>query len=627
MAITYIIAPVPQWLFTDDDGNILAGGKMNAYRSEDHSTPKTVYAKPGGEDPYPEDIIFNGSGMAGPFYWEQDSDNPGELYFLEVYDSNDNIVFTIDNYPTVNTGSGGSVTTALRDATNYLINNTFDHSVVEGATALDVSNLTNVLIAPGAHQGFTLPATTLLGGDIRFVKNKTGATDSVTFPEFGLGDNSLSTDLTPTNYFNLACTGVTTGEVHKRLQIAINKDVQNFSNQEVTITFWGKSSGANKQVTVNFMQFFGDGGSPSTTVLPAVMVKTLTTEWVQYHEKVTVTTVSGKSLGTCENDLFFLNFNFPTNAEFNTSIAKPAMYLGNSFPSLDYQDADYVAAITDAPRTGDIRMSMNSFAPFGWVAMNDGTIGSPTSNATNRANADVYPLYELIWSSIDADFAPVYTSAGAASSKGASASADYVANKQLQLTRTLGRVLAGAWGGSTQAGLATTKLSPTITSVDFGTEKIKLSSATGLMTGASIIFSGAGVMPGNLTAGVVYYIIRLATTDVDYATDIKVADTAELAIAGTARNLTAGFIAPITAQTPAYVLGEYDGNYTHTLTKAELPDPLVTTAQSVAVGSGGAASVIQSGTLYSDGTISNNGGNQPHNIMQNTVFMNIFAKL
>jgi len=77
----------------------------------------------------------------------------------------------------------------------------------------------------------------------------------------------------------------------------------------------------------------------------------------------------------------------------------------------------------------------------------------------------------------------------------------------------------------------------------------------------------------------------------------------------------------------ARAIGEYLGAETHTLTKAELPEPVVTNAANFSAAAGGGAAVIESSGGPGTGVISNPGGNQPHTIMQPTSFMNIFIKL
>jgi len=77
--------------------------------------------------------------------------------------------------------------------------------------------------------------------------------------------------------------------------------------------------------------------------------------------------------------------------------------------------------------------SLNNFVPYGWVAMDDGTIGSATSGSTSRANIDTFPLFDLIWNTFQGaqTLAPMFTSGGVPVAYGASPSADFSANRRL----------------------------------------------------------------------------------------------------------------------------------------------------------------------------------------------------
>ncbi len=83
-------------------------------------------------------------------------------------------------------------------------------------------------------------------------------------------------------------------------------------------------------------------------------------------------------------------------------------------------------------------------APSGYVMASGRTIGSAASGATERANADTEALYTLLWESMADAQAPV------ASGRGASAAADFAANKALQLPDCRGRARIGKdnMGGS-----------------------------------------------------------------------------------------------------------------------------------------------------------------------------------
>lgn len=129
--------------------------------------------------------------------------------------------------------------------------------------------------------------------------------------------------------------------------------------------------------------------------------------------------------------------------------------VNDSARELMAQIAVWLANPTSVPTigaftTGDVKLTLKTTADTGWVLMNDGTIGSASSGATTRANADTVTLYTLLWSNTaDADCA---VSGG----RGGSAAADFAANKTLALPKSLGRALAvyGTGSGLTARALA-----------------------------------------------------------------------------------------------------------------------------------------------------------------------------
>lgn len=85
-------------------------------------------------------------------------------------------------------------------------------------------------------------------------------------------------------------------------------------------------------------------------------------------------------------------------------------------------------------QTGDIKSRYSSGSLAGFVRLNGRTIGSATSGATERANADTQALFEFLWQ-VDANLA-------VSTGRGISANADWVANKNISLPDGRGRVLA-----------------------------------------------------------------------------------------------------------------------------------------------------------------------------------------
>lgn len=85
-------------------------------------------------------------------------------------------------------------------------------------------------------------------------------------------------------------------------------------------------------------------------------------------------------------------------------------------------------------QTGDIKTRYGTGALAGFVRLNARTIGSSTSGATERANADCQALFQYLWG---AD-----SSLDVSGGRGASAIADWSANKTITLPDGRGRVLA-----------------------------------------------------------------------------------------------------------------------------------------------------------------------------------------
>lgn len=95
-------------------------------------------------------------------------------------------------------------------------------------------------------------------------------------------------------------------------------------------------------------------------------------------------------------------------------------------------------------------------APPGFVAGDGGTIGDASSGATTRANADTLNLFAAQWAR-DASLRPIYTSAGALSTRGATAAADFAAHKAIRIGDLRDRVTRGYKSGGLGPGIGATQ--------------------------------------------------------------------------------------------------------------------------------------------------------------------------
>jgi microcystin-dependent protein len=114
--------------------------------------------------------------------------------------------------------------------------------------------------------------------------------------------------------------------------------------------------------------------------------------------------------------------------------------------------------------TGDVKARYGVGTLTGFVRANGRTIGSATSGATERANADTQTLFEYLWNT-DASLV-------VSSGRGATSIADWTANKTIALPDMRGRTIAGMDDMGTTA-------SNRLTSTFFGVSGIVLGQAGG----------------------------------------------------------------------------------------------------------------------------------------------------
>lgn len=114
-----------------------------------------------------------------------------------------------------------------------------------------------------------------------------------------------------------------------------------------------------------------------------------------------------------------------------------------------------------------------STAPSGWVRCNGLTIGNASSSATERANADTANLFTHLWNEYSNSVCAV------SGGRGASAAADYAANKAIALPDMRGRGFFGldGMGNSTAGRLGTIITDATTNGGSGGTETVTLSTS------------------------------------------------------------------------------------------------------------------------------------------------------
>lgn len=616
----FTIAPNPHWVIIDNFSKLPNGAAIYTYRSLDPSTFKPAFQDPAGMVPYGQPIVGFGNGTMPPIYWEFDSNNPSDTYYIRVYDSADTttqqFLWDFDGISGSSGGGGGTIITAF-DIENLIVNNVFYRNI--GNQSGTPSLPTSLVIAPGAHEGFVNDTSNInvtdngpVGGDIIFAKSNNSSSDSLSFIDFTPpGIHALpGQDPTPQQYLEYACTGPGSGETYKYVQFPVSQGVQNLSGQPVTLKIYARCNSGTPTLTLTWRQFFGSGGAPSLDALvPAAAPLTLTNAWKVFMINAVVPDITGSTPGSCGNDGLFLQVGFPLSPNTtNIDFIKLQIYLGTIAPSFQYDTNDQIDSLINTPRTGDTRTTINNFMP-GWVQMNDGSIGDGSSNSTARANVDTFPLFSQIWNLFNASqtLAPMFNSSGSPVSYGASATADFIAHNQLSLTRNLGRAMAGALPVQVSQSFTNTGNTLTVTS------------SASFFTGVPVVVSGGG-LPTPLVAGTTYYVIQLTLTT------LQLASSYANAIASTPIVLTTN--ASGTVIVAAHALGSVIGDETHAMSVGEMPSHDHNIPGLIQNYCGGGASSTYN-TTGPPGTTNTSftGGGSPFNIMQPTVYMNVFIKL
>jgi hypothetical protein len=155
----------------------------------------------------------------------------------------------------------------------------------------------------------------------------------------------------------------------------------------------------------------------------------------------------------------------------------PGVLLGGAIYTFTYDSSADAWIVEGAPSVvepaGTFRAYVGTTAPAGYVRANGRTIGNAASSASERANADTATLYALLWDNYSDTVCPV------SSGRGASAAADYAANKTITLPDLRGRALFGLddMGGSAAGRLAAATIDQTTNGATGGADTVTLARA------------------------------------------------------------------------------------------------------------------------------------------------------
>ena len=143
------------------------------------------------------------------------------------------------------------------------------------------------------------------------------------------------------------------------------ESVRTLAGQTATLSFWAKADTANLKVAIMVRQSFGTGGSPSADNDTYAGQATLTTSWARYSVTLSVPSISGKTIGSNNDD--GLHIFFFTSA-------------GSTYNSL----------------TGSLG-SQNGTFDFWGVQLESGSVATPFQTATGTLAGELAACQRYYW--------------------------------------------------------------------------------------------------------------------------------------------------------------------------------------------------------------------------------------
>jgi hypothetical protein len=150
------------------------------------------------------------------------------------------------------------------------------------------------------QRNFTSNTVTGTYGFDRFKQANSGGTYTVTPQTFALGTAPVS-GYEGKNFCRLVTASQSAAGNFAGLEQMI-ESVRTFAGQTVTFSCWAKASTGTPLIGFSAVQFFGTGGSPSANTITSGGTATISTSWVRYSFTVAIPSISGKTIGTNNDD-------------------------------------------------------------------------------------------------------------------------------------------------------------------------------------------------------------------------------------------------------------------------------------------------------------------------------------
>jgi hypothetical protein len=166
------------------------------------------------------------------------------------------------------------------------------------------------------QRGFTSTTTNNTYGFDRWFIQINGGGTTYSSQTFSPG-NAIS-GYEPSKYARIVTTGQTASNVTSILRQPI-EDVRTFAGQTITVSFWARSNSGTPNISFEFSQDFGTGGSSTVSTLAGKFA--ISTTWTRYSRTITLPSITGKTISDSDSKLLAsiwvsagTDFNLRTNS-------------------------------------------------------------------------------------------------------------------------------------------------------------------------------------------------------------------------------------------------------------------------------------------------------------------------
>lgn len=137
--------------------------------------------------------------------------------------------------------------------------------------------------------------------------------------EFTLGQTDVPGD--PRYYFQYTFPNLGTPSNYLRSDIVDPTGVRMLAGKTCTLSFWAKCASGTMAIGASIAQEFGSGGSPSAGIYPSYTAFTATTTWQRFTITRTLSSITGKTLGSNNDSRIWPYIILPTNAAGTINLA------------------------------------------------------------------------------------------------------------------------------------------------------------------------------------------------------------------------------------------------------------------------------------------------------------------